>query len=151
MKENGVNNVDAIKNITEEQKSELFKLVPQKIQSTDYRTTALMEKDSEESKDMTAGFVFFGEKFTIDSYLFDLTTAGSAEEEYAYMPNMQTALIVPDALENNSDAAEMVDLWMNVRIVKEDILEDSEFTQYSSYNEVKQAAIEKLKEEVTNP
>jgi hypothetical protein len=110
-----------------------------------------MEKDSEEAKDMTAGFVFFGEKFTIDSYLFDLTTAGSAEKEYAYMPNMQTALIVPDALENNSDAAEMVDLWMNVRIVKEDILEDSEFTQYSSYNEVKQAAIEKLKEEVTNP
>jgi hypothetical protein len=45
----------------------------------------------------------------------------------------------------------MVDLWMNVRIVKEDILEDSEFTQYSSYNKVKQAAIEKLKEEVTNP
>ena len=90
MKENGVNNVDAIKNITEEQKSELFKLVPQKIQSTDYRTTAIMEKDSEEAKDMTAGFVFFGEKFTLDSYLFDLMTAGSAEKEYAYMPNMQT-------------------------------------------------------------
>ena len=151
MKENGVNNVDAIKNITEEKKSELFKLVPQKIQSTDYRTTAIMEKDSEEAKDMTAGFVFFGEKFTIDSYLFDLTTAGSAEEEYAYMLNMQTALIVPDVLENNSDAAEMVDLWMNVRIVKEDVLEDKDFTQYSSYNKVKQEAIEKLRKEVTNP
>jgi hypothetical protein len=40
---------------------------------------------------------------------------------------------------------------MNVRIVKEDVLEDKDFTQYSSYNEVKQAAIEKLKEGVTNP
>ena len=148
MKENGVNNVDAIKNITEEQKSELFKLVPQKIQSTDYRTLEVMEKDSEEAKDMTAGFVFFGEKFTIDSYLFDLMTAGSAEKEYAYMPNMQTALIVPDALENNSDAAEMVDLWMNVRIIKEDVLEDKDFTQYSSYNKVKEAAVEKLKKEL---
>jgi hypothetical protein len=64
---------------------------------------------------------------------------------------MQTALIVPDVLENNSDAAEMVDLWMNVRIVKEDILEDSDFTQYSSYNKVKQDAIEQLRKEVTNP
>jgi hypothetical protein len=110
-----------------------------------------MEKDSEDAKDMTAGFVFFGEKFTLDSYLFDLTTAGSAEKEYVYMPNMQTALIVPDVLENNSDAAEMVDLWMNVRIVKEDVLEDKDFTQYSSYNTVKQEAIEQLRKEVTNP
>ena len=137
--------------LTEEQKSELFKLVPQKIQSTAYETADVMVIDWEDAKDMTAGFVFFGEKFTLDSYLFDLMTAGSAEKEYAYMPNMQTALIIPDALENNSDAAEMVDLWMNVRIVKEDILEDSEFTQYSSYNKVKQDAIEKLREEVTNP
>ena len=148
MKENNFTSPESILNISEEKKSELFKLVPQKIQSTDYRTTAIMVKDSEEAKDMTAGFVFFGEKFTIDSYLFDLTTAGSAEEEYAYMPNMQTALIVPDVLENNSDAAEMVDLWMNVRIVKEDVLEDKDFTQYSSYNKVKEAAVEKLKKEL---
>jgi hypothetical protein len=118
MKENRINNIDAIKNITEEQKSELFKLVPQKIQSTAYVTDAPMEITSDEAKDMTAGFVFFGEKFTLDSYIFDLMTAGSAEEEYAYMPNKQTALIVPDILENNSDAAEMVDLWMNAGIAK---------------------------------
>ena len=135
-------------NITEEQKSELFKLVPQKIQSTAYSTDDIMEVSSDEAKDMTAGFVFFGEKFTIDSYIFDLVTAGSAEVEYAYMPNMQTALIVPDMLENNSDAAKMVDLWMNTRIVKEDILEDTDFTQYSSYGKVKQEAIEKLKKEI---
>ena len=148
MKENGINNVDAIKNLSEEKKSELFKLVPQKIQSTAYSTEDTMSIGSDDAKDMTAGFVFFGEKFTLDSYIFDLTTAGSAEVEYAYMPNKQTALIVPDILENNSDAAEMVDLWMNVRIVKEDVLEDKDFTQYSSYNKVKQAAVEKLKKEL---
>ena len=43
------------------------------------------------------------------------------------MPNKQTALIVPDILENNSDAAEMVDLWMNVRMVKEDVFEELRF------------------------
>jgi hypothetical protein len=118
MKENGVNNVDAIKNITEEQKSELFKLVPQKIQSTAYSTDSIMEVDSDEAKDMTAGFVFFGEKFTLDSYLFDLVTAGSAEKEYRFMPNKQTALIVPDVLENNSDAAQMVDLWLTAGMAK---------------------------------
>ncbi len=148
MKKNGINSVETIKNITEEQKDELFKLVPQKIQSTAYSTDEAMNIGSDEAKDMTAGFVFFGEKFTLDSYIFDLMTAGSAEEEYAYMPNKQTALIVPDILENNSDAAQIVDLWMQPRIAAWDVLEDSDFTQYSSYNEVKQNAVEKLKEEL---
>ena len=148
MKENEINNIDAIKNLSEEKKSELFKLVPQKIQSTAYSTESPMEIDWEEAKDMTAGFVFFGEKFTLDSYIFDLTTAGSAEVEYAYMPNMQTALIVPDILENNSDAAEMVNLWMTARIAKWDVLEEKDFTQYSSYNKVKEAVVEKLKKEL---
>jgi hypothetical protein len=48
---------------------------------------------------MTSGFVFFGEKFTLDSYLFDLVTAAKAEEEFEIMPKKQTALIVPDVLE----------------------------------------------------
>ena len=148
MKKNGINSVETIKNITEEQRDELFKLVPQKIQSTAYSTDEAMSIGSDEAKDMTAGFVFFGEKFTLDSYIFDLMTAGSAEEEYAYMPNKQTALIVPDVLENNSDAAQIVDLWMQPRIAAWDVLEDSDFTQYSSYNEVKQNAVEKLKEEL---
>ena len=151
MKENNLNSPESVLNITEEQKSELFKLVPQKIQSTAYSADDIMEISSDDAKDMTAGFVFFGEKFTLDSYLFDLTTAGSAEVEYAYMPNKQTALIVPEVLENNSDAAQIVDLWMNTRMVKWDVFENSELAQYSSYNEVKQDAIEKIKEEVTNP
>ena len=151
MKENNLNSPENVLNITEEQKSELFKLVPQKIQSTAYSTDDIMEISSDDAKDMTAGFVFFGEKFTIDSYLFDLMTAGSAEVEYAYMPNKQTALIVPEVLENNSDAAQMVDLWMNTRMVKWDLFENSELAQYSSYNGVKQDAIEKIRKEVTNP
>ena len=151
MKENNLNSPESVLNITEEQKSELFKLVPQKIQSTAYSADDIMEISSDDAKDMTAGFVFLGEKFTLDSYLFDLTTAGSAEVEYAYMPNKQTALIVPEVLENNSDAAQIVDLWMNTRMVKWDVFENSELAQYSSYNEVKQDAIEKIKEEVTNP
>lgn len=148
MKDNNFTSPESILNITEEQKSELFKLVPQKIQSTAYSTDSVMEIASDDAKDMTAGFVFFGEKFTLDSYIFDLTTAGSAEVEYAYMPNMQTALIVPDILENNSDADEIVNLWMTARIAKWDVLEEKDFTQYSSYNEVKEAVIEKLKKEL---
>ena len=124
MKENNFTSPESILNITEEQKSELFKLVPQKIQSTAYSTDDVMTVDSDDAKDMTAGFVFFGEKFTLDSYLFDLVTAGSAETQYSYMPNKQTALIVPDILENNADAAQIVDLWMQSRIAKDDVLED---------------------------
>ena len=150
MKENNFNSPESILNITEEQKAELFKLVPQKIQSTAYSTDDIMEIDSDDAKDMTAGFVFFGEKFTLDSYIFDLVTAGSAETQYSYMPNKQTALIVPDILENNSDAAEMVDLWMNAKMVKWEIFEEWELTQYSSYNRAKQEAIEKLKKEIWN-
>lgn len=150
MKDNNFTSPESILNITEEQKSELFKLVPQKIQSTAYSTDSVMEIASDDAKDMTAGFVFFGEKFTLDSYIFDLMTAGSAEEEFAYMPNKQTALIVPDILENNSDAAEMVNLWMTARIAKWDVLEEKDFTQYSSYNKAKQEAIEMLKKEIWN-
>lgn len=150
LKDNNLNTVESINNITDEQKSELFNLVPQKIQSTAYVTSDVMVIESDDAKDMTAWFVFFGEKFTLDSYLFDLVTAWSAEKEFKYMPNKQTALIVPEILENNSDAAEIVDLWMNARIAKWDIEENSEFTQYSSYKRVKNDAAEKIKEELLN-
>ena len=150
MKENNLNSIEKIKSITDEQKDELFRLVPQKIQSTAYSTDDMMHVDSDDAKDMTAGFVFFGEKFTLDSYLFDLLTAGSAEVQFKYMPNKQTALIVPEILENNSDATEIVDLWMNARIAKWDVTEDSELAQYSSYNKVKNEAIEKIKKELEN-
>lgn len=147
-KENEFTDIDNIQNISDEKLAELLALVPQKIQSTYYTRPDAMVIDSDEAKDMTAWFVFFGEKFTLDSYLFDQVTAWSAETQYKYMPNIQTAMIVPEIFENNSDAENLVNLWMTSRMAKKEILEDNEHTQYSSYNEVKSAAKEALNKEV---
>jgi pullulanase/glycogen debranching enzyme len=38
-----------------------------------------LETDEEAAKSMLDAFVYFWEKFTIDSYIFDLMTAWSAE------------------------------------------------------------------------
>jgi hypothetical protein len=48
---------------------------------------------------MTDGFVFFGEKFTLDAYLFDLNTASKLQAESETKPNIQTAIMVPDILQ----------------------------------------------------
>ena len=158
MKKNDINSIEKIKKLTKKQREELFNLVPQKIQSSAYERDIEVEwKISQDNaKDMTAGFVFFGEKFTLDSYLFDLVTAGSAEKEFEIMPKKQTALIVPDILEWNWDAAQIVDLWLKEWVEKEKkfkdeehILEDDEHTQYSSYSDVKQEAREKIGREIS--
>ncbi len=157
MNENNINSIEKIKKLTKEQKDNLFNLVPQKIQSSALeRNTDIEWKITEnDAKDMTAGFVFFGEKFTLDSYLFDLMTAGKAEKEYNIKPKKQTAMIVPDILEWNWDAAQIVDLWLKEWIEKEKIskdeeyiLEDKKHTQYSSYNKVKQEAKERIEKEI---
>ena len=92
---------------------ELATLHPQKIISTSYKTEDQQATTEEASHAMTDGFVFFGEKFTVDSYAFDLMTAGSAEKEFTEKPNKQTALMIPDLLENNGLAGKMVDLRLN--------------------------------------
>ena len=157
MKENNINSVEKIKRLTKEQREDLFNLVPQTIQSSALERNIETEWkiSADATKDITAGFVFFVEKFTLDSYLFDLVTAGEAEVEYAYMPKKQTALIVPDVLEWNWDAAQIVDLWLKEWVEKEKtlkdgqhILEDKKHTQYSSYNRVKQEAKEKIEKEI---
>jgi hypothetical protein len=56
----------------------------------------------QEAKNMANGFVFFGEKFTIDSRLFDQFTAGSAEKESEYKPRVQSVLMVADNLINTA-------------------------------------------------
>lgn len=151
MKENNFTDTDTIlSNFSDEVKEELLNLVPQKIQSTAYSSEWMMTVDSEKAKDITAGFLFFGEKFTIDSYLFDEVTAWSAEKEFAFMPNMQTAMIIPEILESNSKAAELVNLWMMAREQKWDIREWWIYSQFSSYNDVKANAIEKIKYEIEN-
>ena len=158
MKENSVNSIEKIRKLTKNQREELFLLVPQKIQSSAIETDTQNEwkLSANDAKDMTAWFVFFGEKFTLDSYLFDLVTAGEAEEEFEVMPKKQTALIVPDVLEWNWDAAQIVDLWLKEWIEKEKrfkdkqhILEDPKHTQYSSYNKVKQEAKERIDREIS--
>ena len=156
MKENNINSIDKIKGLTKKQREEIFSLVPQKIQSSALERDESEWKTSADAvKDMTAGFIFFGEKFTLDSYIFDLMTAGSAEVEFGIMPKKQTALIVPDVLEWNWDAAQIVDLWLKEWIEKEKkmkdwehILEDKEHTQYSSYNKVKQETKEIIEKEI---
>ncbi|MDR0282487.1 MAG: DUF3160 domain-containing protein [Candidatus Peribacteria bacterium] len=89
--------------------TKLKKLRPQKIQSSHYFTPQCTECITEDAaKSMTEGFVFFGEKFTLDSYLFDLMTAGSAEKEFTEKPNIHTALMIPDILEDSPLANQLV-------------------------------------------
>ncbi len=150
MKENNINNVEKIKKLTKKQRESLYDLVPQKIQSTAYeRNTKIKWKISQDdARDMTAWFVFFGEKFTLDSYLFALVTAGEAEKEFKIMPKKQTALIVPDILEWNWDANQLVNLWLKEWIGELKVLEDTKHTQYSSYNGVRQEVNEKIEKEI---
>jgi hypothetical protein len=132
---------DIIANLDETIMQELVALQPQKIQSTNYKTPNNYESvEEEDAKAMTNGFVFFGEKFTLDSYLFDLTTAGSAEKEFAYKPNIQTALIVPDILEDNALANQLVKLRLAEKAETEQVLENPNYTQLSSYDTVRTEA-----------
>jgi hypothetical protein len=95
---------------------------------------------------MTDGFVFFGEKFTLDSYVFDLMTAGSAEKEFTFKPNIQTALMIPDILEDNALANQLVNLRLAEKQQTEQVLEIDGKKQRSSYEEAKQQASIKIDE-----
>ncbi|MDR0860827.1 MAG: DUF3160 domain-containing protein [Candidatus Peribacteria bacterium] len=143
---NTLTTADNILNVQPALIEELKKIHPQKIQSTTYTTAEVQETTEEVAKATTDGFVFFGEKFTLDSYLFDLTTAGSAELESTYKPSIQTALIVPDILENSSLANQLVKLRLGEKAESESIIEQPSegFTQLSSYDTVKAEAQEKL-------
>ena len=104
---------------------------------------------------MLEGFVFFGEKFTIDSFIFDQLTAGSATKEMLTLPNMQTSLIVPDVLENYQPAHELVNLWLSERAQSKQVLENEECSigtckQVSSYPAEKIKAQEKVKSELAD-
>ncbi|MDR3168426.1 MAG: DUF3160 domain-containing protein [Candidatus Peribacteria bacterium] len=122
---------------------QLAALHPQKIQSTHYQADCLECITEDIAKQTTDGFVFFGEKFTLDSYLFDLTTAGSAEKEFAEKPNIQTAFIVPTILENSPLADQFVKLRLTEK-APHSILEDEGHTQLSSWDTIKAFAKEKV-------
>lgn len=68
--------------------------------SVSYTTPQVEQLTEQEAKNMTNGFIFFGEKFTIDSRLFDQFTAGSAEKESEYKPRVQSALMAADNILN---------------------------------------------------
>ena len=127
--------------------------VHQRINSTAYKTSSTLETDEESAKSMLDAFVYFWEKFTIDSYIFDLMTAWSAEVEFLKKPNIQTALIVPDVLEKYSPVTELVNMWLNKKAEDSLVLEDEPCSdigeicnQVSRYSEVKKEAEEKVAE-----
>jgi hypothetical protein len=68
--------------------------------SVSYNTPEEAAVTEQQAKDMTVGFIFFGEKFTIDSRFFDQFTAGTAEKETISKPWVQSALMVADNLIN---------------------------------------------------
>lgn len=107
-KENLTKDIGIAKNLSTKQQDVLYGLRPQKIISTSYTTPQVAMVTENEAKDKTAGFVFFGEKFTIDSWIFDQLTAGSAEKEIWKKPEVQTSLSVIDILTESSRATELV-------------------------------------------
>lgn len=127
--------------LTTSGQEELFTLRPQKIISTHYTTNSIMPTETEASaKDKTAGFVFFGEKFTIDSWVFDQITAGTAEEESKIKPTVQSSLAIADILLGTDTTR-----WM----IKERFEKNSSGfvitqSQIDAYPEVKQKTLEQF-------
>lgn len=132
--------------------SELSSLHPQKITSTHYQTAEIAQFTEDEAKQMLDWFVFFWEKFTLDSYIFDQMTAWSAEEEFSFKPNLQTAFIVPDILTDNSIAHQLVKQWMSRKSKSNPpkILENSQFTQLSSYDVIASEAKQSISSLLTS-
>jgi len=89
-----------LKGINKDIQQKLLTLRPQRIMSVSYTTPAVGSVTEQQAKDMTVGFIFFGEKFTIDSRFFDQFTAGTAEKESITKPWVQSALMVADNLIN---------------------------------------------------
>lgn len=131
---------EIITNLTQEKIDELSKLVPQKIASSQYLVDYTWQVSEIEWKSMTDWFVFFGEKFTLDAYLFDLNTAWSTQDEFEYKPNIQTALMVPDILEWSSLANELTKLRLETKN-QEWLVKDS---QLVAYDDVRNESIKKI-------
>ncbi|MBS8122257.1 DUF3160 domain-containing protein [Candidatus Vampirococcus lugosii] len=80
-KNNFKSDLDIINNFDENIHTELKNLKQQSIISTSYNTEKFGAITEEQAHSDTVGFVFFGEKATIDAWLHDQLTAGSAEKE----------------------------------------------------------------------
>lgn len=98
--------------VNNEIQKKLMTLRPQRIMSVSYTTPGEWDVTEQKTKDSTAGFIFFGEKFTIDSRFFDQFTAWSAEKEAEYKPRVQSALMVADNLMNLPITEKFATLWL---------------------------------------
>lgn len=108
-------------------------LRPQKIISLSYNTPEEQMLTEQQAKDLTAGFIFFGEKFTIDSRFFDQFTAGSAEKESEYKPRVQSALMVADNLLNTP----ITQKFTKLRLEKNAAEFEIQPAQIAGYNKIK--------------
>lgn len=112
---------------------ELMTLRPQKIMSVSYTTSTQEAITEQEAKDATAGFIFFGEKFTIDSRFFDQFTAWSAEKESIEKPRVQSALMVADNLINTP----VTQKFATLRLEKNKAEFEISAEQITKYNKIK--------------
>ena len=140
-KKNKLTDVEKIMtNLTKQNIDDLSNLVHQRIASSQYLVNYTWEVNENEWKSMTDWFVFFGEKFTLDAYLFDLNTASKLQAEYDIKPNIQTAIMVPDILQWDSVANELTKLRLQKKYQEWLVTEK----QLKSYSEVRAASIEKV-------
>lgn len=126
--------------LTDTKRDELSKLRPQKIISTHYTTPEEWTETESSAKDKTAGFVFFWEKFTIDSWIFDQLTAGSAEKESIKKPEAQSTLAIADTLLGTNKTLNLMKEWFTKNSNKFNITQ----TQIDSYPEVKKEILNQL-------
>lgn len=123
---------DLVRKYDSERPARLSSLRPQKIISTSYVASEGDQSISEEeAKLMTAGFVLFGEKFTVDSWISDMLTAGPAEREYEFKPDFVSVYQILDTLSNKETRTELADLWLTTKH-QQGGLSDKQFTSYPS-------------------
>lgn len=125
---------DILKNVNEKTQNTLMTLRPQRIMSVSYSTPTEKAITEQYAKDITAGFIFFGEKFTIDSRFFDQFTAGSAEKESESKPRVQSALMVADNLINMP----ITQKFAKLRLEKHQTEFDISPAQIAGYNKIKE-------------
>lgn len=101
--------------------------------SVSYTTPTVGAITEQAAKDKTAGFIFFGEKFTLDSWFFDQYTAGSAETESSYKPWVQSALMVADTFLNTPTTTRFAKLWLTTFAQRFGITQE----QIDGYDKVK--------------
>lgn len=104
------NDRDILAGMSEEVRRELQTMKPQLIMGTHFSSPSNGATTEAEAKNTSAGFVLFGEKFTLDSWLYDSLTAGKPEKEYAFKPSIATVLSVPATIGDNALAEELVDI-----------------------------------------